>query len=295
MGKEKRPLLILLILLALVLAGGIWWLEEVKKGPSAPQKPGEEGGSPQEDEAVSPSPPAPLPEGQQEATEPKPSRGSPRIAIIIDDLGYNGQNYRPFLDIRYPLTFAVLPSLPYSKRIAREATGRGREVLLHLPLEPHDYPSRDPGRGLISSSMDEEEMRQVFEEDLRSVPGAVGVNNHMGSRMMEDPEAMKILLRELKRRNLYFVDSLTTNRTAAPALAREMGIKCGRRKVFLDNYQDRSYIESQLQALTESARSKGGAIGVGHPYAITAAVLREQLPRLEQEGIRLVPASQLVR
>jgi polysaccharide deacetylase 2 family uncharacterized protein YibQ len=113
--------------------------------------------------------------------------------------------------------------------------------------------------------------------------------------MMEDPEAMKILLRELKRRNLYFVDSLTTNRTAAPALAREMGIKCGRRKVFLDNYQDRSYIESQLQALTESARSKGGAIGVGHPYAITAAVLREQLPRLEQEGIRLVPASQLVR
>lgn len=276
--RKKRSPFPLLLILAVLLAGMAWWLQERQMHRPPLQKPPGEGGLKKE-RTISPPPTIPRPEGVEK--EPGVPSGAERIAIIIDDLGYNGENYRPFLEMGRPLTFAILPSLPYSQRIANEAIGQGREVLLHLPLEPHGYPLKNPGRGVILSSMSEEEMRRILFEDLKSIPGAVGVNNHMGSRLMEDREAMRVLLSELKRKNLYFVDSLTTNRTTALVLAKELGVKMGARGIFLDNYQDRAYIEGQLKALAQLALKKGGAIGVGHPYAVTASVLKDRLPELE--------------
>lgn len=288
----KRKRFLLLLILVLILVGGIWWLQRMQRHQESPSRPatevvGREG-------VVSPPEVVPAPKGAERRPEAK-RRGGHRIAIIIDDLGYNGRNYRPFLEIRYPLSFAILPSLPYSQRIAREAIGQGKEVLLHLPLEPYGYPGKKPGTGVLLSGMSQEEMRRIFSEDLKSIPGAVGVNNHMGSRLMEDEEAMRTLLSELKRRDLYFVDSLTTKHTVAPQLAKELGVRVGSRRVFLDNHPERSYIEEQLKSLSQMAQRDGSAIGVGHPYAMTASVLRDVLPRLEREGIHLVPASELVR
>jgi hypothetical protein len=216
------------------------------------------------------------------------------VAIVIDDLGNNDVDYRPFLEIGYPLTFAILPSLPFSQEIAKELSNHGREVMLHLPLEPWEFPSKNPGRGVILSSMSPEQMRSTLLQDLSSVPGAVGVNGHMGSRLTEDREAMRVILLELKRRNLYFLDSLTTRNTVVPSLARELGLRAGSRSIFLDNYEDRAYIEGQIKALVRLARTKGGAIAVGHPYPTTAAVLKDYLPHLEREGVRLVRVSQLI-
>jgi polysaccharide deacetylase 2 family uncharacterized protein YibQ len=290
-GKRSMPLFLLLVL-SLALGVGTWWLNRSgEKAPSAPQRLETEQRG--EREAAVPLPPPPGPEVSP-LRKQKLVVSPPRVAIIIDDLGYNDTNYRPFLELRYPLTFAVLPSLPYSRKIAREAQEWGHEVLLHLPLEPHEYPRQNPGKGMIRCGMTAEEIRLAFREDLRSIPGAVGVSNHMGSRAMEDPETMKVLMEELKRRRLYFVDSLTTNRSMASPLAQEAGVPLGKRSVFLDNYRDPAYIERQLRILTELARKQGGAIGVGHPYAVTASVLREHLPQLARSGIELVPASHLV-
>ncbi|MDH7499544.1 MAG: divergent polysaccharide deacetylase family protein [candidate division NC10 bacterium] len=289
----NRKRFLLLLILVLLLLGGTWWLQRIPRRQEAQQPvvTHEEG---KEERAATPSkelPTPPVGEGRPEAKR----AGSHRIAIIIDDLGYNGRNYRPFLTIPYPLSLAILPSQPYSERIAREAIGQGKEVLLHLPLEPHGYPEKDPGKGVILSGMSEEEMRRVFSQDLKSIPGAVGVSNHMGSRLMEEEEAMRTLLLEMKRKDLYFVDSVTTRNTIAPQLAKELGVRVGARRIFLDNSPERSYIEGQIRSLSRIAKRDGSAIGVGHPYAITASVLQELLPHLEKEGIDLVPASQLVR
>lgn len=292
--KRNRSLFFLLLILALVLAGMIWWLQETQRSEKPPPRPAGVERAGREEAAIPPPTPLPPPERPQERMAPAPPPGC-RLAIIIDDLGYNGQDYHSFLEIGYPLTLAILPSLPYSQRIAREAREQGREVMLHLPLEPREYPGKNPGEGAIFSSMGGEEMRRVLLRDLKSVPGAMGVNNHMGSRLTEERGGMSILLSELKKRNLYFVDSLTTSGTIGLSLAREMGIRAGARDIFLDNWQDRDYIEGQLKMLIKVARKRGTAIGVGHPYPLTAAVLKDSLPRLEREGIRLVPASQVVR
>ncbi len=289
-----RSRVLLLLALLLILGAMLWLLQEVgqhrnvRPTPELPEESRKETESP---------PPLPMPPAkEQRETRPSglPPRG-PRVAIIIDDLGYNEEDYRPFLEIGYPLTFAVLPSLSYSHRIASEAKGRNRDVLLHLPLEPQGYPAKRPGKGVLLSSMSRKELRKVLIQDLESVPGAAGVSNHMGSRLTCERKPMSILLAELKRRNLFFVDSLTASGTIATPLARELGVRVAARNVFLDNNQERAYVERQLDELAKIARKKGEAVGVGHPYGITAAVLKDRLPQWEKEGIRIVSASRIVR
>jgi uncharacterized protein len=282
-----------LLILVLIFIGVLLWFPEGDRKPLKPPiLPREKGVS---REGIPPPPPVPSPPEEERGRLPLgPSPSAPRVAIIIDDLGYNDRDHHRFLAIHYPLTFAILPDLPYSQQISREGSQQGREVMLHLPLEPWEYPRKNPGRGVILSSMREEEMREVLSQDLRSVPDAVGVNNHMGSRLTEERRAMRVLLSEIKGLNLYFIDSLTTKDTVIPSLSREIGIRAGSRNVFLDNLEDRSYIEGQLQQLIHVARRRGEAIGVGHAYPLTAEVLRDFLPKLEAEGIRLVPASQTV-
>jgi polysaccharide deacetylase 2 family uncharacterized protein YibQ len=284
--------ILFLLVLLVVLAAVVFLLQEMERRhlpprPRVPEEPSKEAKAP----TPLPSPPAERPKERRNFQFPPKG---PQIVIIIDDLGYNGQNYRSFLEIGYPLTFAVLPSLPYSQRIAKEARDKDREVLLHLPLEPQDYPAKNPGKGVLLASMSQQEMRKVFIEDLESVPGATGVNSHMGSKLTGERGPMMTLLSELKRRNLYFVDSLTTKATIVTPLARKLGVRAGARDIFLDNYQDRAYIEGQLDLLAKVAQKKGEAIGVGHPYPITAAVLKDRLPRWEKEGIRVVSASRIV-
>ena len=290
--KNSRSLFLLVLLLA--LAAMVLLLREVERHRHFPPKSTMPQG-PAKEEKAPPSPASPPVERLQESRDLKLPPKGPQIVIIIDDLGYNGQTYRSFLEIGYPLTFAILPSLPYSEKIAKEARRKNREVLLHLPLEPQDYPAKNPGKGVLLGSMSEEELRKVFTRDLESVPGATGVNSHMGSRLTGETRPMMTLLSEMKRRNLYFVDSLTTRGTVATPLAREMGVKVGTRDVFLDNYRDKAYIEGQLNSLVKVARKKGQAIGVGHSYPITASVLKDRLPQWEKEGIRVVAASRIVR
>jgi hypothetical protein len=300
--KKDRPLFFL-FLLALALAVALLWLQEMERSrrPSTRRPPerrpqvARPGIAPKE-ESKGFVPPAPLPPPERIEKTPRPdvSPTPYQVAIVIDDLGFNDEDYRPFLEICYPLTFAILPSLPYSRAIAKELSDHGREVMLHLPLEPWEFPSKNPGRGVILSSMSPDQVRSILLQYLSSVPGVVGVNSHMGSRLTEDREAMRVILVELKRRNLYFLDSLTTRDTVVPSLARELGLRVGSRSIFLDNYEDRTYIEGQLKALVRLARTRGGAIAVGHPYPMTAAVLKGYLPYLEREGVRLVTVSKLI-
>jgi len=216
-----------------------------------------------------------------------------RIAIIIDDLGNSLHLGRQAVELPGALTYSVLPKLPYSREIAQRAHVGGKEVMLHLPMQTHEGHSLGPGG--LHRALSRIEFARAVRASLASVPYVSGVNNHMGSLLTRDRAAMRWLMQDLRCfHDLYFVDSRTDVRTVARKFAREAGLANAQRDVFLDNQQDPDYVRSQFRRLIEKAQQDGTAIGIGHPYPATLAVLAEELPRLAAQGIQLVPVSKLV-
>ena len=218
-----------------------------------------------------------------------------RLAIVIDDIGHDGRLAQRFLEIEGQLSFSVLPHGAFSERIARRVHKAGRDILLHLPMEPKGYPKVRPGVGALLMEMTDGELVQTLRKNLDSLPYISGVNNHMGSRLCEHEEKMRLVMRELKKRNLFFLDSRTSKETKAYVVAQQLEVPAAKRDVFLDNIQNPKAIRSQMARLIQSARLKGRAIGIAHPHEVTLEVLKKMIPTLVGKGVELVPVSQIVR
>ena len=219
---------------------------------------------------------------------------SPKIAIVIDDLGGEKKISQELLQWNLPITFSILPFTPYCKTLAEEIHRRGREVILHLPMEPYGYPEVKAGEGVLLQEMDESKLIGQLSKDLEAVPYIKGVSNHMGSRMMEDPEKMRIILSELKRRRLFFLDSRTTPQTVGLQVAQSIGLKAMERSLFIDHSSGEEDIKRKLEQLTQLSLSTGKAIGIGHPHPSTVTSLKEMIPKMREKGIEIVPLSALM-
>jgi len=224
--------------------------------------------------------------------EKKTLSNKPLVAIVIDDMGYRQNTGRALLALDLPLSFSFLPFTPFSEELQKEAQAKGRDILLHLPLEPMD-PKANPGPGALSTAMAPETMQALFREDLQAVPKAIGLNNHMGSRFTANPQAMRSLLTLVRARGLFFLDSMTAANSVAYDLAHEMGVKAERRTVFLDNDQSPTKIMAQLDLLIRLAGEHGQAVGIGHPYPATVEVLRQYQAQLRTRT-EMVGVSHLV-
>jgi hypothetical protein len=165
--------------------------------------------------------------------------------------------------------------------------------MLHLPMEPNEFPRVNPGPGALMSAMTPDELIDQLNRNLDDVPLAKGVNNHMGSRLTSSSFQMNQIFSILKKRNLFFIDSRTTTETVARQSARLLQVPFSQRDVFLDHVQERAFVEKQILALIKTAKEHGGAVGIGHPYAITLEVLEEMLPEIKKQ-VDIVPASQMV-
>ena len=218
----------------------------------------------------------------------------PKVAIIIDDLGYDRFIAKKFLALDGVFTFSVLPHGPYTKRIAKAAEAKGYDVMLHLPMEPIEYPSVNPGPGALLTSMSPDELIEQLRKDLDDVPSIKGVNNHMGSRMTTVSTQMYQIFSILKQRNLFFIDSRSTAKTVCEPSARLLQIPFAQRDVFIDHIPDPEFIRKQLRQLVKIAKRKGVAVGIAHPHKITYKILRQELPELKKK-VRLVPASKIVK
>lgn len=222
-------------------------------------------------------------------------RESVRIAIVVDDLGNDEGAVRRLARLAQPVAGAVLPGLPGSAPAARALAQAGKEVILHLPMEPDGYPQVRPGPGVIVREQSESEIAEIFSRNLASVPGAVGVNNHMGSAATADSRVMRAVLHAVAGRGLFFLDSRTTDATVAGDLARELGVPSASREVFLDRVATEPAVRAALEELVRRARRDGAAVGVGHPYPATLAVLEEELPKLAGRGISVVGLAELMK
>lgn len=242
--------------------------------------------------ATKPAPAPPRPEATPTPAAIEPQGSAGRIALIFDDLGYDLRHVERLYALGVPLSFAVLPFERWSSEVAREVERRGGEVLCHLPMEATG--NEDPGPGALVEGMSARRFAAAVERALEQVPGAIGVNNHMGSRLTADEHAMRELLPQLGSRGLFFIDSRTTPESVGYEIARELGVPTARRDVFIDAVDEPDAIRGEWRRLLEISSRRGAAIGIAHPRKETLALLAEEIPRAVARGYEFVPISYLL-
>ncbi|MEY1662926.1 divergent polysaccharide deacetylase family protein [Isoalcanivorax beigongshangi] len=217
---------------------------------------------------------------------------TPRIAVILDDIGYHRDRSQRALQLPPAITLAVIPRSPHGTEMARRAAARGHEILIHLPMAASGPMPLDPGG--VDTQMSATQVARVLRDAFERVPQARGLNNHMGSAVTRDRAAMERVMQALATRHVYFIDSRTIGDSVAAATAARFGIAQASRDVFLDNLRDRAAINTQFNQLLAIARQRGHAIGIGHPYPETLEYLESALPLLREAGVELVPVSELL-
>ena len=219
-------------------------------------------------------------------------KGHGKIAIVLDDWGYTMKQIPALAALGRPVTLAILPGLPHSADVARAARANGHEVILHMPMEALDGKAPREQSTLLSG-MPRRQLIENLDRSLETVPSARGISNHQGSKATADPALMEVVMKETKRKGLYFLDSYVSNRSVCEQVAAQVRIPFARRTVFLDNELSAPAIQKQLEGLAQAASRHGQAIGIGHDRPVMLAVLQKAVPALEKAGYTLVPVSEL--
>ena len=224
---------------------------------------------------------------------PLPSR---QVAVIIDDIGNDLKPVKELLKINADITFAILPLCPHTREAAEMFHRAHRETLLHLPMEPVSYPREKPGNGALFTDMNDEELISQLEKDIGAVPYITGVNNHMGSKFMIDERKLTLIFNELKKNNLFFVDSRTSPNTKAFLAADKVGLQVAARKIFLDNSRDYNEIYNNLINIAEK---KDGDVSpviiIGHPHPETIRAISDAVKVLREKKVSIVPVSHIIK
>lgn len=262
-----------------------------RRSPAATQPAAKPVGPASKPPIEAPSPEQPL--GSQPVVATKVDAGAAgvaRIALVIDDLGRSVADVDRLERLGVPISYAVLPFEHSTELVVARLAGE--EVLVHLPMAPVN--GRDPGPGALVEGMSPVDLAAATRAAIERVPGAVGVNNHMGSGVTSDAEAMRAILGVVGARGLFFLDSRTTAQSVGYRLALELGIASAERQVFLDPDLSHAAIRTQFARLLEVATSRGAAIAIGHPHTSTLEVLEEQVPLARAAGFEFVPVSYLL-
>jgi len=216
------------------------------------------------------------------------------LVFVIDDAGNNLHELEPFLQLPFPVTIAVLPGLPYSAEAARRIRAAGKEAFLHQPMEA--VGAQDPGPGAIYSGMDAQEIRSILKRNVAEIGPVAGVNNHQGSKITADIEAVETILAFCAENNLVFLDSRTTAETAVPAAALRRGMKIAERDVFIDNEQNRDSMLNYIKSGLAKAKKNGKAVMIGHVWSPELApLLAGRIPEFLKQGYTISTASDIIK
>ncbi|MDO9476099.1 MAG: divergent polysaccharide deacetylase family protein [Pseudohongiella sp.] len=234
--------------------------------------------------------PALLPEPALAPEQPlEPEQPLAKLVVILDDIGYNADAGMRAIQLPAQITFAVIPHTPHGKMLAEAAHRAGRELMLHAPMS--NLSGMDLGQGGLTLDQSEDEFLTVFRAALADIPYIKGVNNHTGSELTAAAQPMQWVMQELKTRDLYFVDSMTTRYSVAATTAEQFFVPALRRHVFLDNTQTAEAIDIEFKRAVALAKQQGYAVAIGHPYPETIAYLESALPLLAEQHIEVVPVS----
>jgi polysaccharide deacetylase 2 family uncharacterized protein YibQ len=239
----------------------------------------------------------PAPEKAAEAAGPSApalKKDGPLIAIVIDDMGVDHKHSRSALKLPAAVTMSYLPYAEDVKAQVAKAKAAGHEVILHMPMEPLRS-TADPGPDVLKGSLTKDEIRARMEKNLAAFSGYDGVNNHMGSKFTQDRDGLQVVMEELKKKGLFFLDSKTIPASVAEKVAHENGVRATHRDIFLDDEETETFTENALGATEAVARRRGSAIAIGHPKRVTLRDLKAWIPQAEKKGFRFVPLSELLK
>ncbi len=234
-----------------------------------------------------------MPAWRRYAVHPAGILKKPMIVVVIDDMGVDRRHSDKIAAIKAPLTLSFMSYANDLANQTRAARDSGHELLLHISMQPSN-PGLDAGPNVLLVDIDRNELRRRLLWGLSRFTEYVGVNNHMGSKFTQDIKAMTMVMKEIKRRGLLFLDSRTTAKTVGPLLARRMAIPYAERNIFLDNINDENAIKARLDETERLARRKGVAIAIGHPRKATIKALRAWIPGLRGRGFQLVPLTSVI-
>jgi uncharacterized protein len=226
--------------------------------------------------------------------EGRPSNGRARLAIVIDDIGHSADSADRFLALGYPMTFSVLPDVAHAREAADHIRRAGREFIIHLPMQPFDFPRENPGPYPLLLSQGMEETARRVREYIADLPDAIGASNHMGSAYTYDAERMEVVQTVLAEHHLFFLNSKTSATPVPERIAHQWGYTYLERDVFLDHDPSEAAVEDAFRQAVRRAGHNGHAIAIGHPLPQTLRVLRRQLPRLSAQGVQAVSLSTLL-
>lgn len=294
MNNVKNLVILLLSVIVIVQAGILLYVFNSKqahiKRPVAARK---EAGPPAQKKKVAEQQKQEVPVRQvpEEITVPQVSG---KIALVLDDWGYNLKSADFITGNKYHFTLSVLPFREYSRQIAELAYENGKEVIIHMPMEPHNKEQYGLEENTLLTTMPAQKVKELLDEAFAFVPHARGISNHMGSKATEDSRLMKVVLGYLKDRGMFFLDSMVTAKSAGRQISSAMRVGFSSRDVFIDNEEDPAYIRQQLVSLAKIAKKKGFAVGVGHDRPNTIAVLKEMIPVLQEQGFEFVNISDVI-
>lgn len=243
---------------------------------------------------VSPQPPAPQVEQKVVAKVKDVGAAVGKIALVLDDWGYNLKNRDFITSNDYHVSVSILPFRAYSATIAKLAYDKNKDVIVHIPMEPESKGSYHLEENTLLAGMGKGEAMKILSSALKDVPYAKGISNHMGSQATQDKPLMRIVMEFLKERKLFFLDSVVTPKSIAQVSAKKFDVPFIRRNVFIDNENDPVYIRKQIMELARKARVSGAAVGIGHDRTVTISVLNEMIPELMEEGYEFVNLSEII-
>lgn len=195
-----------------------------------------------------------------------PTKKVADVYIVLDDGGHNLSHLKPFLDLKIPLTIAVLPNLAYSKQSANLTVQYGKTLILHQPMQAINL-STDPGPNAIMPQMSADQIRSLVSENLDSLGVKIGLNNHEGSLITADTYAMKAVMEVCKSRGMFFLDSRTNSQSVCKSVASEYGVKLYERNIFLDNTPNQDDMIAMFKSGIEIAKKNGSVVMIGHVWS----------------------------
>lgn len=241
-----------------------------------------------------------FPAAAGDSTRPAAAKNAPnpRLAVVIDDFGFDTERTPPdaeWLALPFPLSYAVMPASPRTKQAAKAVAEAKRELLIHYPFDPFQSLALPDDR---VDPQDLAKVKKLLEDAFRDIPGAAGLNNHISARATANRPLMRAFMPLIKGRVGFFLDSRTNAKTVAYEEAKAAGIPAAIEYIFLDTEKpgDREDCVRYLRRAAGRARKAGEAVAIGHHYwPGTLQCLREELPRLREQGIELVLVSSLAR
>ncbi|WP_373425796.1 divergent polysaccharide deacetylase family protein [Paenibacillus endoradicis] len=235
-------------------------------------------------------------EGQEKVYSENIKSGTHLMAIVIDDLGNDMDGTEAILKLDIPITVAVMPFLPSSTKDAEAAYQAGHEVIVHMPMEPNKGLKKWLGPGALTADLTDEEVRQKVEQAIDNIPHAVGMNNHMGSKITSNERIMRIVLQVCKERNLYYLDSKTTYQSVVAKVATELGVPYAENQLFLDDVYSAEHVHKQMQKAYALMERQENTVMIGHvgaPGKYTSSEILRSIPQFAQRG-QLVRVSELI-